>query len=94
LANTSCIRVWTRDNIPDCYRRFASFYEDGEVENTVFVAHVPAAVLEDRLLKLCVSASGPQSYIWWESRSLFGANQIDTFPDPDGDGLIIVGGWF
>ena len=93
MGERPCIRIWTRDNVPERYRSFATYLDEGEIENTVFVAHVPAAILTDRLLKQCVDVSGPNGYIWWESRGLFGTNSIDTFPDPDGDGIIIVGGW-
>ena len=93
MGENACIRVWPRDQVPDCYRRFATYYEDGDIEYTVFVAHVPAAVLADRLLQQCVDVSGPEGYLWWESRGLFGTNCIDTFPHPDGDGIIVVGGW-
>ncbi len=93
MSDGACIRIWTRDNVPPRYRGYATHYDDGEIENTVYVAHVPAAVLADRLLKQCVSVSGPNGYLWWASQGLFGTNCMDTFPDPDGDGIIVVGGW-
>ena len=93
MGEGACIRVWTRDNVPDRYRAFATHYDDGEIQNTGYVAHVPAAVLADRLVRQCVHVSGPEGYLWWESRGLFGTNCIETFPDPEGDGIIVVGGW-
>jgi hypothetical protein len=93
MIDNVSIQIWTRGFVPERNRQFATHYDDGEIENTVFVAHVPAAVLQDRLLKQCTAVSEPHGYLWWQSQGLFGTNCMDTFPDPAGDGIVVVGGW-
>ena len=88
-----CIRVWLRESVPERYRRFASLYDHEEVEFTIYVAHVPAAVIAAKVTQTCIEVSGSEGYLWWESRGLFGTNCLDTFPEPEGDGIIVVGGW-
>jgi len=93
MVESSCIKVWTRDQVPEEYSKFATIYDDGEIENTVFVAHIPASILNDRFLRQCVETSNSEGYLWWESRGLFATNCIEKLPEPSGDGVIIVGGW-
>ena len=93
MSESPCIRVWTRDHVPDRYKRFATLHDDGEVQNTVFVAHIPAKVLEDRIYRQAEGLGEGESWGWWDGRGLFGTNSVDRFPDPDGDGVIVVGAW-
>jgi hypothetical protein len=65
--------------------------DDGEIENTVFVAHVPAAILADRTYKTCNGDSGTDGWIRDGELGLFGVNALDSLPHPDGDGILLVG---
>ena len=55
-----CVRIWTRDTVPARFRHLAVLADDGEVENTVFVAHVPAAMVSDRTYQACNGISGTE----------------------------------
>ena len=92
MGTSDCIRVWTRYSVPERYQKFATHYDSDESKDTVFVAHVPVAVLSDPLTEQCIRVFGPEGYFWFEGRGLFGCNCMDSFPDPDGDGIIVVGG--
>jgi hypothetical protein len=71
----------------------ARLADDGIVENTVFVAHIPAAMLADPTYRACNGESGIDGWIKEGELGLFGVNALDTLPDPDGDGLLLVGSW-
>jgi hypothetical protein len=87
-----CIRIWTRDTIPERFRHLAELHDDGEdAYNTMFVAHVPAAMLVDRTYRACNGESRTDGWIREGELGLFGTNALDAFPHPDGDGLLIVG---
>jgi hypothetical protein len=58
-----CIRIWTRDTIPERFAHLARLADDGEIENTVFVAHVPAAMLADRTYRACNGESGTDGWM-------------------------------
>ena len=91
MVEGASIRVWTRDTAPERFRRLARLRDDAEAEDTVFVAHVPATILADRTYRLCNGESGTEGWIREGELGLFGINALDTFPDPDGDGILIVG---
>lgn len=93
MSEGVCIRVWTRNTVPEQFRRLARLNDDGEVENTVFVAHVPAAMVADRTYRVCNGESGTEGWMREGALGFFGANALDIFPHPDGDGLLIVGSW-
>jgi hypothetical protein len=92
MGEGPCISVWLRDDVPERYRQFATFYDHEGIEFTVYVAHVPAAVLADRITRQCEEVNGANSYLWWGTGGLFGTNCLDTIPEPSGDGIIVVGG--
>ena len=91
MEESVCIRIWTRDTIPQRFAHLARFADDGEVENTMFVAHVPAAILADRNYRRCNKATGLESWMREGELGLFGTNALDTVPHPDGDGIMIIG---
>jgi hypothetical protein len=87
-----CIRIWTRDTIPERFRHLAVLHDDGDAaHNTTFVAHVPAAMLADRTYWLCNGESGTDGWLREGELGLFGTNCIEAVPHPDGDGFLIVG---
>src|ERR1700733_15141799 len=81
-----CIRIWTRSTVPEQFQPLARLLDDGEFENTMFVAHVPAAMLADRTYRVCNGESGTDGWIREGELGLFGVNALDTVPHPDGDG--------
>ena len=96
----SCIRIWTRDKLPDRYAFILSRFDSPDWEAVVFVAHLPAAMLQDRMLTLLDGlpsyAENPPEMRWLGDNdylvpSLFGANAVDFIPEPSGDGYLIVG---
>jgi hypothetical protein len=88
-----CIRIWTRHSIPPRFANLARLADDGEIENTQFVAHVPAAMLADLAYRACTGESGTDGWIREGELGLFGVNALDTVPHPDGDGVLLVGSW-
>ena len=88
-----CIRIWTRHTIPERFAHLARLMDDGEVENTMFVAHVPAAMLADPVYRSCNGASGTDGWLREGELGLFRVNALDTVPHPDGDGVFLVGSW-
>jgi hypothetical protein len=86
-----CIRIWTRHSIPERFAHLSRLADDGEVENTVFVAHVPTAVLSDPAYQACNGESGTDGWIREGELGLFGINALDTLPHPDGNGVFLVG---
>ena len=88
-----CIRIWTRYTIPRQLARFASLMDDEDVESTVFVAHVPAAMLADRAYRMCNGDSEIDGWMPDGDLGFFGCNALDTAPHPDGDGIILIGSW-
>jgi hypothetical protein len=93
VAATVSIRIWTRHTIPKRFAHLARLRDDGEVENTMFVAHVPAAMLKDRSYRAANGKSGIEGWMRDGELGLFGVNALDTVPHPDGDGLLVVGSW-
>ena len=93
MAESVCIRIWTRHTIPREFAHLARLADDGEVENTVFVAHVPAAMLADRAYRKCNGESGINGWMREGKLGLFGVNALDTVTHPDGDGLLVIGSW-
>ena len=93
MAEGVCIRIWTRHTVPQRFAHLARLADDGEVENTMFVAHVPAAMLADRAYRACNGESGTDGWMREGELGLFGVNALDTVPHPDGDGLLVVGSW-
>ncbi len=91
MTENVCIRIWTRGTVPVQFAHLANLNDDGEVENTVFVAHVPAAMMADRTYRVSNGESGLEGWIREGELGLFGVNALDTFPHPDGDGILIVG---
>jgi hypothetical protein len=89
----ACIRIWTRDTVPKRFAHLARLADDGEVENTVFVAHIPRAMVADRTYRVCNGESGTDGWIREGELGLFGINALDTFPHPDGDGILVVGSY-
>jgi hypothetical protein len=85
-----CIRIWTRETVPDRFRHLLAFADDGEIENAVYIAHVPAAMMADRIYRETCGESG-LDWIFRRGCGPFGTNAIDTSPHPDGDGILIVG---
>ena len=97
MSNEKCIRIWTRHTVPPELASFATVLDDGDAShNTVFVAHVPAAMLADDIYGQC-ERPGPgnqeESWYYWDGRGIFGTNGWNTYPHPDGDGILLVGGW-
>lgn len=86
-----CIRIWTRDSTPPEYAHLTHLADDGEVENTVFVAHVPATMLCDRIYRMCNGDSTTEGWMREGELGLFGCNALDEFPHPGGDGILLVG---
>jgi hypothetical protein len=91
MGKDVCIRIWTRDTIPARFAHLARLADDGEIENTVFVAHVPAAMIGDRTYRVCNGDSGTDGWIREGELGLFGINALNTIPHPDSDGVLIVG---
>jgi hypothetical protein len=91
MAEEACIRIWTRHTIPQRFAHLARLMDDGEVENTMFVAHVPAMMLADSLYRNWNGKSGTEGWIREGELGLFGINALDTVPHPDGDGVFLVG---
>jgi hypothetical protein len=85
-----CIRIWTRHTIPERFAHLARLADDGEIENTIFVAHVPAAMLADPAYRAC-NESGADGWMREGELGLFRVNAVDTVPHPDGDGVFLVG---
>ncbi len=86
-----CIRIWTRTTLPEWLRLLAWLADFVDDEDTVFVAHVPAAMLADRTYRAGNGASGTDGWIREGELGLFGTNALDTFVHPDGDGILVVG---
>ena len=80
-----------RETAPLEFREFATYADHGEIENTVFVAHVPEALLSIRTYRLANGETGADGRMFPGELGLFGINAIDQFPHPTGDGIIIVG---
>lgn len=87
------IRVWLRDAIPEPYRRAARIpfpdEEDGVL--TVYVAHVPAALLASDTYHRCNASSGTEGWLPDGLGGFMGTNAVRSVPHPDGDGVLIVG---
>jgi hypothetical protein len=97
MSKEVCIRIWTRNTAPQEFASFATLFDDGDAaHNTIMIAHIPAAILADRIYQQCVHP-GPvnqeESWYRWEGRGIFGTNGWETFPHPKCDGIILVGGW-
>ena len=91
MSQLTCIQIWPRDQVPSELSEFRTYADDGEIENTVFVAHVPATVLQDRLYRLANGETGLDSWIYPGDLGLLGVNAIDKLPHPNGDGIIVIG---
>jgi hypothetical protein len=91
MDDSVCIRVWMRDAVPERLRQAARLHEDGGGVITEFVAHVPAAVLADRAYRRWNKKSGAEGWMEEGQLGLFGTNALDTYPHPDGDGILIRG---
>lgn len=87
----ACIRIWTRYTVPPRFAQLARLADD--VENMQFVAHVPAAMLADRAYRTWNGGSGSDGWIREGELGLFGVNALDTVPQPDGDGVLLIGAW-
>jgi hypothetical protein len=90
LNEPACIRIWTRDSIPEPFRHLIPSVEDTGIF-AIFVAHVPAAVLTEPTYRLCNGESAIAGWIREGESGLFGSNAMNTYPHPDGDGILIVG---
>lgn len=88
-----CIRIWTRHTIPERFAHLARYADDGEVENTKFVAHVPEGMLGDVVYQECNGESGLDGWIQEGQLGVFRVNALNTMRHPDGDGVLIVGSW-
>ena len=88
-----CIPIWTRHTIPQQFAHLARLRDDGEVHDTMFVAHVPAAMLADPAYRSCNGESGTDGWLREGELGLFGVNAVDTEPHPDGDGVFLVRSW-
>jgi hypothetical protein len=86
-----CIRVWLMETVPERFRQAARLSDVGEGVITMFVAHVPAAILADRTYQNCNKTSGAEGWMEEGALGLFGTNALDVYPHPDGDGILIVG---
>jgi hypothetical protein len=91
MEEVMCIRIWMRHTIPDRFAHFARLMDDGEVETTMFVPHVPAAMLTDPAYRVCNGESGTDAWMREGELGLFAVNTLDTVPHPDGDGVFLVG---
>src|SRR5690349_1882875 len=96
MNESVCIRIWTRDTVPEQFRHLATYADDtdgdgGVLEYTKFVAHVPAKMLSDRTYEYFNGESGDEGWMYPGGPGWFGINALDTFPHPDGDGILIVG---
>lgn len=88
-----CIRFWTRHTIPQQFAHLARLLDAGKVENTMFVAHVPEGMLGDLAYQTCNGDSGLEGWLREGELGFFRCNALKTLPHPDGDGVLIVGGW-
>ena len=91
MAEGVCVRIWTRHTIPQRFAHLARLADDGEVENTMFVAHVPAAMLADPAYRACHGETGTGGWVREGELGLFGVNALDSVPHPDGAGVFLVG---
>jgi hypothetical protein len=93
MDNGESIRVWLRDRIPLRVRAWVGVPEpDAEgAEITVFVAHVPQAVLDGSEYGRCAGPTGVEGWMGEGVSGLFGTNAMHTIPHPDGDGVLVVG---
>jgi hypothetical protein len=87
----ACIRVWVRDSVPERFRGLVPEDDGRSGVLVLFVAHVPAAVLAGPTYRRCNGASGVEGWMREGESGLFGANALDTYPHPDGDGILVVG---
>jgi hypothetical protein len=90
MGEVPYIRVWVRDTVPE---RFRDLCPPDEVRGVIalYLAHVPAAVLASRTYRECNGASGTDGWLPDGMLGLFGTNALNTYPHPDGDGVLIVG---
>ncbi len=86
-----CIQVWVTDSIPERYRHLVPLDDGRSGVLVLFMAHVPAAVLASRTYRKYNGESGVGGWIREGELGLFGANAIDTYPHPGGDGILVVG---
>ena len=86
-----CIRVWMRDSVPERLRRAIPLFDEAAAVTPEFVAHVPAAIVAGRAYRRWNKKTGAEGWMREGELGLFGTNALDTYPHPDGDGILIVG---
>ena len=90
MDEAPCIRVWVLDAVPERFRHLCP-PDDVCGVIALYLAHVPATVLEGRTYRECNGASGTDGWLPDGMLGLFGTNALNTHPHPDGDGVLIVG---
>ena len=91
MAEDVCIRIWTRATVPERFAHLARYADDGEVQNTMFVAHVPAEMLKDRTYRIANGESGTEGWLREGNSACLARTRSMCSPHPDGDGVLIVG---
>jgi len=72
---------------------YQQFIPDPDATGVIvlWVAHVSLAVLGNKTYQECQENPYIQGWMREGELGLFGTNALDTYPDPDGDGIILVG---
>lgn len=91
MDKNDSIRVWVPESVPERFRHFVPQDEGRSGVYVLFVAHVPAAVLVSRTYRECDANSRIGVWMREGELGLFGTNAYDTYPHPDGDGILVVG---
>lgn len=80
------IKFWINGNLPDEYR-FLLNNIDEECETFCFAAHVPKEILNNEFYQYISEVDHLKLF----PMETFGANALDLYSHPDGDGHFIVG---
>lgn len=90
MDNGKSVRIWLREDIPERFRHLTPNADETGIF-VVFVAHVPDSVLAGPTYRLCNGESNLEGWMREGECGLFGINALDVHPDPEGDGILIVG---
>jgi hypothetical protein len=89
------IRVWLCDltasenDLPAAYRPLASYFDDEQTgSRTIYLAHIPATAL----WRGALGKRGPEACFFEEGGGFLGTDRVEVFPEPAGNGAIVVGG--
>jgi hypothetical protein len=101
------IRIWSRLTLPARYKFILEKFEtldamdpddpDSKVEQVSFVIHIPAKMLEDRIMDFHFDSQRLQQderYLidrfYGPLTTLVGTNALDRVPEPSNDGFLLV----